>query len=445
MDRVRWISSYPRLSRPPSLVSLSRSRAQIRPPPLHQPRSCSGSSRDTCSGCSHSSAPQHLHPSAAPAAPPAPKWYDLVQIQGLADTYYQFRYMTGKPNAPNEFRAFDSVNNSFQLNYAKVAVTTSTNPVSLRLDIGFGPTADASSFDGPSKTASQIFKALEQGFISFKVPSGSMPLVIDAGKFVTWAGSEVVEAKDNWTYSRSMIFTNSPVSHAGVRATWQVTDALALKLAVVNGWDVQNDDNSQKSIGFQLAYTAPAPAATSIFFTTYQGPEAPGFTGPQPWRQFYDLVVNQPIGSQFTLNLNATAQWQFAQNNAPNIMPADRWFGISLMGQYIPTSWLKITGRYEYFNDTDGQQTSGNAYTAAAAEPLIPLGGTAANVTLASSCPPATPKFAINAATVTLGFPIGSNAEVRVEARADFSNKAYFDAGAQKAQVTTTAAALAWF
>jgi len=32
---------------------------------------------------------------------------------------------------------------------------------------------------------------------------------MDLGKFVTSAGAEVIEAKDNWNYSRSLLFVNA--------------------------------------------------------------------------------------------------------------------------------------------------------------------------------------------------------------------------------------------
>ena len=32
---------------------------------------------------------------------------------------------------------------------------------------------------------------------------------MDFGKFVTSAGAEVIEAKDNWNYSRSLLFVNA--------------------------------------------------------------------------------------------------------------------------------------------------------------------------------------------------------------------------------------------
>ncbi len=43
---------------------------------------------------------------------------------------------------------------------------------------------------------------------------------IDAGKFVTPIGAEVIESQDNWNYTRSTLFGYAiPFYHTGLRAT----------------------------------------------------------------------------------------------------------------------------------------------------------------------------------------------------------------------------------
>ena len=45
-------------------------------------------------------------------------------------------------------------------------------------------------------------------------------LQLDAGKFVTPLGAEVIESQDDWNYSRSILFGYAiPFYHAGMRAT----------------------------------------------------------------------------------------------------------------------------------------------------------------------------------------------------------------------------------
>src|SRR5438045_3123565 len=77
----------------------------------------------------------------APASTPtpAPKWTELVTVQGLADGNYSYRF-NGAPRSPSEIRvfSFNDVNDSFMLNYAEISAQIAPAPVGFRLDLGFG-------------------------------------------------------------------------------------------------------------------------------------------------------------------------------------------------------------------------------------------------------------------------------------------------------------------
>ena len=69
-----------------------------------------------------------------------------------------------------------------------------------------------------AETAPSVFRNIEQAYISFK-PAQAKGLQLDFGKFVTAAGAEVIETKDNWNYSRSLLFSWAiPYYHFGLRA-----------------------------------------------------------------------------------------------------------------------------------------------------------------------------------------------------------------------------------
>ena len=84
-------------------------------------------------------------PAAAPAAAPAKTWKDLITVEGLVDTYYQWNFtgstsLTSPAGAPIVVRSFDVNSNTFTLNYAKVGIGVNADPVGLRLDLGYGAT-----------------------------------------------------------------------------------------------------------------------------------------------------------------------------------------------------------------------------------------------------------------------------------------------------------------
>ena len=80
-------------------------------------------------------------------------------------------------------------------------------------------------------------------------------LQLDFGKFVTPMGAEVIETKDNWNYSRSLLFALAiPYYHAGLRATYNFSDKFAASAYLVNGWNDVVDNNHGKTIGFQAVF-----------------------------------------------------------------------------------------------------------------------------------------------------------------------------------------------
>ena len=69
---------------------------------------------------------------------------------------------------------------------------------------------------------------LKEAYVSYLAPVGK-GLQVDFGKFVTPMGAEVIESKDNWNYSRSILFGYAiPFYHFGVRAKYAFNDKYSL-------------------------------------------------------------------------------------------------------------------------------------------------------------------------------------------------------------------------
>jgi hypothetical protein len=87
----------------------------------------------------------------------------------------------------------------------------------------------------PESDGKEIYKHIQQAYVS--VLAGSR-LQLDAGKFVTPLGAEVIESQDNWNYSRSVLFGYAiPFYHVGLRATLPAGDKLSFAGYLVNGWN----------------------------------------------------------------------------------------------------------------------------------------------------------------------------------------------------------------
>jgi hypothetical protein len=173
-------------------------------------------------------------PTPTPEPTPAPAEAPKVQVTGLVDVYYGYNFNKVDPL----LRTFDVQHDSFSLSLAEVAFSkgvTTDSRVGFRADLDFGKTADLVGAYEPEENGQEIYKHIQQAYLS--VLAGDS-LQLDAGKFVTPIGAEVIEAGDNWNYTRSVLFGYAiPFYHTGVRATFTVGPKLSLAGYLINGWN----------------------------------------------------------------------------------------------------------------------------------------------------------------------------------------------------------------
>lgn len=349
---------------------------------------------------------------ATPAPPPPPPWYTKLVVAGLVDTYYS-RSTAESVVAPSALRVFDAENGHFTLAEARLTVRTAPElPAGLRLDLAVGTVAETIDLEVNSN-AHNIFRNIEQAFATFKLPFAPS-IVVDVGKFVTSAGAEVIEAKDNVNYSRSLLFGYAiPFTHTGVRVTDAVSDTFSVQASLLNGWDVVFDNNKEKTLGLSGTYASGD--WVTVALNLYAGAERNAGQG-AGWRYLADAVVTRKFGERFLATLNG--DFGFESGGAPDGTDAT-WYGGAIYGRYQLLDAMAIALRLEDFQDSQGARTA-----------------VAGGVGIAEG-------------TLTLIFPIvsegGGQVELRVEARHDQATKSIFYNGSSEGQTTFQAAALAWF
>jgi Putative beta-barrel porin-2, OmpL-like. bbp2 len=333
---------------------------------------------------------------------------------------------TGDPKTqPPAGRQFDTMANSFTLNYAKLGVHADTDLVTFRMDIGAGHTAaiinGANSGQASGLAANSPGLAHPDGTAvygnSFLVQQAyaevkpEAHISIDAGRFVTSASAEVIESNKNWLYSRSLLFTGVPLLHTGLRINAALLGTIAapelvLSLQLVNGWNNDPDDNSDKTFGLNLTYTPPNQGLT-VAATTYIGKEGTA----SDTRMLIDAVVTKDIG-----NLSVGANIDYLKQGTPY------WFGVAGMGRFTLNDSFNVAARAEFISSKDGG-----------------YGGV--------TSPDGSDTISFYEFTGQGAWTVGKHYELRLEIRADMSNKEVFAKGteAKKNQVTGLLAALAYF
>ena len=368
----------------------------------------------------------------APAAQPAPApkigsmtLDDLRKALGFS-LYFQggYLYNTRNPGSQeNVLRVFDHKANSFSLDLAQLRFqkdAADLGSLGYKFEFSFGETADfihsrglGPQFNNLNPGSSDINNTtpfdLTEAYIDYNAPLGK-GLKFSFGKFVTPMGAEVIEAIDDFNYSRSFLFNYAiPFTHTGVRAYYPFSDTFNAALYVVNGWDNTNDNNNGKTVGASFNITPVKPV--SLAFNFMYGPEQDNNSSNE--RFLFDWVATFNATKKLTFVLNtdyATEQSVATALGTTNT----KWYGIAGYAKYEFTDWFSMALRGEWFKDPDGVRTTYTTILPTSLTPVSPI-PTGIGQTLKEF-------------TLTPEFKVAKNLIVRPEYRHDWSDKNSFGA-----------------
>lgn len=293
-----------------------------------------------------------------PGAPSAPSLAGLLgptTLSGFVDMYYGQNF--NNPAARNSsLRAFDVAANQFGLNMVELVADKTPDPNNSRtgyhIALGFGQAMNAVNGTDPGGLGFDQY--LKEAYFSYLAPVGK-GLQIDAGKFVTPAGAEVIETKDNWNYSRGLLFSYAiPFFHFGMRAKYTFNDHYAVAGYLVNGWNNIVDNNTGKTYGGSFFWN---PNKKFGVVQNYLiGPELSDNNNAK--RQLSDTVVTySPTGRlSFIVNYDYGRGDRIASFSKPVY-----WTGAAGYVRYAFNSANAFATRYEYFDDKYGVMTGGFA------------------------------------------------------------------------------------
>jgi hypothetical protein len=304
-----------------------------------------------------------------------------TSVSGFVDTYYQVNFNHPNTGAPTfdtgaNFRAFDSRSKAISLGMIELILDKAPDPMGgaagrtgYHVSLGFGDAMNVVNNTDPAGLG--FAQYLKEAYFSYLAPIGS-GLQFDVGKFVTSMGAEVIESKDNWNYSRGLLFTYAiPYYHFGVRAKYTFNPKYNLTGFVVNGWNNVVDNNSGKTYGFSFNSN---PTKTFTYTINYlAGPEENNAAfGPttsdgtafvnvnSAWRQTWDAEATYTPNSKWAFMAN----FDYGRGDRVAILGTDtipapltapvKWWGGAGYVKYSPDANDYFAARYEYFADPDG-------------------------------------------------------------------------------------------
>jgi hypothetical protein len=294
----------------------------------------------------------------APASSPAPTGLagllGPTTLSGFVDVYYG--YNSNQPiGRTTAFRNFDINSGQFGLNMIELVADKAPDATASRLGyhvaLGFGQAMNIvnSTEPGQFATESNFDQYLKEGYLEYLAPVGK-GLQINVGKFVTPAGAEVIETKDNWNYSRGLLFALAiPYFHFGASAKYAFNPKFAVTGYLVNGWNNSIDNNSGKTTGFSAAWTPNA--KFSLIQNYLVGPEQTNDNS--NFRHLSDTVVTYSPNAKLSLMAN----YDYGHDHL-SLKPASvHWSGIAGYIKYAPNDKWAFATRGEYFSDNGGTQT----------------------------------------------------------------------------------------
>jgi len=319
------------------------------------------------------------------AADPMPA---SVQTSGFLDVYYS--YNTNNP--PSRFNGgsnFDFRHDNFSVSLAELVFQKTPDPVGFRIDLNFGETTDwvhcGAPFCNGITSSEEPYRHVQQAYFSWVGPG----IGFDIGKMTTHMGAEVIESKDNWNYTRGLLFAWAiPYYHAGIKMSLPVSDQVYINGYIYNGWNNVVDSGDTKTYGVQIGLK---PTEKFSALLNWIGPED-GLSGGLD-RHVYEAIA--------TLNVNNNLAFMVDYNYGRQDGPAGEdqtYNGVAVYGRWASsTEPCAVALRYEWTDDEDN---------------LMYGTGTS-------------PK--VQEVTVTGEHKVAKNLLVRLEYRHDTSNKEIFE------------------
>lgn len=326
-----------------------------------------------------------------------------ASFSGFVDTYYGYNFNQPQSRT-NTLRSFDGPSNQFALNMIELNFDKPPDAANSRLGyhvgLGFGQAMNVVNSSDPAGLG--FAQYLKEAYLSYLAPVGK-GLQVDVGKFVTPHGAEVIETKDNYNYSRGLLFSYAiPYYHYGLRAKYSFNDKYSVTGFVVNGWNNIYDNNTGKTYGVTFGWNPTKKVSISQGYMF--GPETGGTNA--SWRQLSDTVVTYSPTSRLTTSLN----FDYGRGDRLTGIPTPVfWTGIAGYVKYAFNDLYAVATRYEYYNDHDG-------FTTGTPQHLSEFTGTFQRI-------------------------IGHNLITRLEFRRDFSNRPVFTKGAAPVMGQNTMAA----
>lgn len=292
-----------------------------------------------------------------------------LKLGGYVDAYYayhtrgdsDFRAGSGHPSGydgsnigssnATTGRVFESPGQQFSLGLIQTKFEMGNDDWQVVADLIHGPNAEQTNFNNlrgsGTQTSSTTSTAIKQAYVAGKL---AKDLKLTVGQFGTHIGYEVVESYQNANYMLGYLFGFGPFYHTGAKLDYTVSDKIAVMAGVVNGWDLQYDNNKDKTVIGQI--TLKPISELTVILNYAGGNETNGVPGGTTsnvggMRHIGDLVIQYQVSKMIKVGAN----FVYGQNKVNNDTAAQTWGGAAGYLSVTPVDGFTLSYRLDYFDD----------------------------------------------------------------------------------------------
>jgi hypothetical protein len=285
-----------------------------------------------------------------------------VHIHGLVDAGYEHNF--NQPNGnTNLYRFADE--DGFSLYQGNLHIDrTSDGGVGFVTELNFGQVANsvsaATNYSQVAHVGGQWIDPT-QYYLTYTLPVGS-GIALQAGRFVTLLGEEIIPTYQNQNYNQSggFIFNlGIPFTQTGVRGTYTFNDYVAATGGLNNGWDDPGDFNNGGPMYEGELTLNNKDKSLALVLNGNWGPNLNGHSNS-------NLGIIDPIVTwkpAFLPGVTLADEYIYASQSGPVVNGhSGTWTGNGAYFVYDLNPTWEFGSRGEFFDDKDGART-GTAQT----------------------------------------------------------------------------------
>jgi len=270
-------------------------------------------------------------------------WAEFIKnfkVSSYVDAYYAYDNDKNVDKGPRLLDLISPYRDQIRLNIASLTLKYNTEKIRSTFTVHYG---DIPELNWKPVTKYDMIQEANIGFSPYK------NLWIDAGYFVTHIGAEGLP-KNNVLSSFSLPVYVEPFIQSGVKVGYDFSEKFSACLHVLNGYNLFEDNNKNKSFGIQLAYTVND--KVKFTYNNLIGNEMP--TGVEGKTRFFNNFI---VNLSPCKKIDMIASADICMQEKSKVLKADEAaysYGAFLSTKYKFNPKFSATVRGEFYQDIDG-------------------------------------------------------------------------------------------